>query len=155
MKAVAVMTLGLVAGCSSPAIEPAPVCNMEAMAKQRQLVAVPPNQSGEVSPLHESPLNAVNITDFAVTDKVYVRAVSAKRTPTGTVEVNSQIINCTDYPLHVEARTHFFDAKQAPSEPVSAWQRVYLDPRTTNAYHEQSTGTDSTQFYLVEVREGR
>ena len=42
-----------------------------------------------------------------VINKLYVRSVGAQRTATGTVKVYSQIINCTDYPLNVEARTQF------------------------------------------------
>ena len=85
--------------------EPAPICNMEAIHKQRQLVAVPGMASPTPSPLIEAPLNSVNITDFAVLQKVWIRDVAVRRTPTGTVEVVSRVVNCTDFPLQIEART--------------------------------------------------
>ena len=140
----------LLAGCAQ---EPAPICNMNAIAAQRQLAAAPSQVPGGASPLLEMPLNSVNITDFAIINKVYVRAVNARRTQTGTVEVYSQIINCTDFPLNAEARTQFYDAGQAPSEPVSAWRRFALPPRSSNTYRETSIGTERAAFYMVELRE--
>lgn len=141
----------LLAGCATP--EPAPICNMSAIAAQRQLAAVPSNVPGEASPLLEMPLNSVSITDFTIIEKIFTRTVNARRTATGTVEVYAQIINCTDFPLNIEARTQFYDAGQAPSEPVSAWRRMPLPPRTSNTYREMSIGTKQAQFYMVEVRE--
>jgi hypothetical protein len=133
--------------------EPAPICNMGAIAQQRQLAAAPSRVPGGESPLLEMPLNSVNITDFSIINKVYVRTVNARRTPTGTVEVYAQVINCTDFPLNAEARIQFYDPGQAPSEPVSAWKRFALPARTSNTYSEKSIGTQSAAFYMVELRE--
>jgi len=72
---------------------------------------------------------------------------------TGTVEVYSQIVNCTDFALNAEARTQFYDVGQAPSEPVSAWKRFSLPPRTSNTYRETSIGTQNASYYMVELRE--
>lgn len=143
-----------IAGCTQVQ-EPGSVCNMSGIAAQRQMVALPAAAPGEASPLLEMPLNSVSITDFTVINKLYVRQVTAQRTPTGTVRVNSQIINCTDYPLMVEARTQFYDQGQGPSEPVSAWKRLNLAPRTTNTYSESSIGSKNVQFYMVELKETR
>lgn len=140
----------LLSGCAQ---EPAPICNMSAIASQRQLAAAPSRVPGGESPLLEMPLNSVNITDFAIINKVYVRTVNARRTPTGTVQVYSQVINCTDFPLNAEARVQFYDAGQAPSEPVSAWKRFALPPRTSNTFSESSIGTQNVAFYMVELRE--
>jgi hypothetical protein len=140
----------LLAGCTQ---EPAPICNMAGIAGQRQLVAVPSALPDQPSPLLEMPLNSVNVSDFAIINKVYVRTVNARRTPTGTVEVFSQIINCTDYPLNAEGRTQFYDTAQAPSEPVSAWKRFNLPPRTSNTYRESSIGAKAVQYYMIELRE--
>jgi hypothetical protein len=149
-----VMVAGLLGATLSACVqEPAPICNMSAISAQRQLVAVPSLLPQGQSPLIEMPLNSVNITDFAIINKVYVRAVNARRTPTGTVEVYSQIINCTDFPLNAEARVQFYDSAQAPSEPVSAWKRFPLAPRTSNTYRENSVGTGSAQYYMIELRE--
>jgi hypothetical protein len=142
------------AGCAQVQ-EPGSVCNMSGIAAQRQLVALPAAAPGEASPLMEMPLNSVSITDFTVINKLYVRQVTAQRTQTGTVRVISQIINCTDYPLNVEARTQFYDPGQAPAEPVSAWKRLNLAPRTSNTYSESSMGTKNVQFYMVELKETR
>lgn len=136
-------------------MEPAPVCDMGAIERQRQLVAGPAAIAGEASPVVEMPLNSVSITDFSIINKIHVRSVNVRRSPTGTVELWSQIMNCTDYPLRAEVRTQFYDKSQAPSEPVSAWKSLYLDPRSNNTYRESSIGTDAARYYMVELREGR
>ncbi len=145
----------MVGGCAPSIQEPAPICNMDAISQQRQLVAVPAAVPGQPSPLIEMPLNSVNITDFAVINKIWTRSINVRRTATGTVEVMTQFVNCTDFPLQLEARTQFYDSSRAPSEPVSAWKRVYLTPRTYNTYAETSLKTKDSQYYLVEVKEGR
>ncbi|HLO75107.1 MAG TPA: hypothetical protein VK196_01465 [Magnetospirillum sp.] len=142
------------AGCSQVQ-EPAPICSMAGIAAQRQLVALPAAAPGEPSPMLEMPLNSISITDYTVINKLFVRQVSAQRTPTGTVKVVGQIVNCTDFPLNVEARTQFYDQGQTPSEPVSAWKRLNLAPRTFNTYSESSTGTHTVQYYMVELKETR
>lgn len=142
------------AGCTQVQ-EPAPVCNMAGISAQRQLVALPAAAPGEPSPLMEMPLNSVSITDYTIINKLYVRQVTAQRTPTGTVRVIGQIINCTDYPLNIEGRTQFYDQTQVPSEPVSAWKRLNLAPRSTNTYSESSLGDKNVQYYMVEVKETR
>lgn len=142
------------AGCQAVQ-EPAPMCNMAAINAQRGLVSVPSRVPGVSSPLTEMPLNSVSITDKAVIDKIYVRTASARRTPTGTVEVVAQIINCTDHPLNIEGRTQFFDRDQVAAEPVSGWKRLHMAPRTSNAYRESSIGTEKAQYYMVEMRETR
>lgn len=152
--ALGLSALAALAGCAQVQ-EPAPVCNMAGINAQRQLVALPAAAPGEASPLVEMPLNSVSITDFNVINKLYVRSVGAQRNPTGTVKIYSQIINCTDYPLNIEARTQFYDQGQAPSEPVSGWKRLNLAPRTSNTYGENSIGTKNVQFYMVELRETR
>lgn len=158
MKKIALALAGLsgiaaLAGCAQVQ-EPAPICNMAGINAARQLVALP-SAPGEPSPLLEMPLNSVSITDFNVINKLFVRQVSAQRTPTGTVKMVSQIINCTDYPLNVEARTQFYDQAQVPSEPVSGWRRLNFAPRTSNTYAENSIGTKNVQYYMVELRETR
>jgi len=141
-----------IAGCATQQ-EPASICNMDAIAKQRQLAAAPSAVPGAPSPVLEMPLNSVSITDYAIINKLYVRAANAQRTATGTVEVYAQVINCTDFPLNAEARTQFYDANQAPSEPVSAWRRFALSPRTSNTYRESSIGRETAAYYMVELRE--
>ncbi|MBF0325613.1 hypothetical protein [Magnetospirillum moscoviense] len=154
MAAAGLAGISALAGCAQVQ-EPAPICSMAGISAQRQLVALPAATPFDPSPLLEMPLNSVSITDFNVINKLFVRTVSAQRTPTGTVKVISQIINCTDYPLNIEGRTQFYDQAQAPSEPVSAWKRLNLAARTSNTYSESSIGTKNVQYYMVEVRETR
>lgn len=149
-----ILALFAVLGCSQMQ-EPAPVCNMDGIARQRQLVALPAAAPGDPSPLIEMPLNSVNTTDFNVMNKLFIRQVRAQRTATGTVAVAATVVNCTDYPLNIEARTQFLDNAQAASEPVSAWKRVHLQPRTYNTYGENSIGTSQVQHYMVELKETR
>lgn len=149
-----VASAAALAGCAQVQ-EPAPICNMAGIAAQRQLVALPAAAPGEPSPLLEMPLNSVSITDHAIIQKVFTRQVTARRTPTGTVEVVAQIINCTDHPLNVEARTQFYDQSQTASEPVSAWKRFAMPARSSNSYRESSIGAKNANFYMVEMRETR
>lgn len=103
----------------------------------------------------EVPLNSVQYIDKAITRKVLVQRLYARRSETDTVEVIARLVNCTDYPLQVEGRTAFMDAEQIPTEPTSAWQRVFLPPRAMGVYREISTATQSVANFLVELREGR
>lgn len=145
---------GLGAACTQQvAIEPRPVCDFTPMlttAPPAEQVLVPPIP-GTMSPM---PLNTVNVTSIGISNKILVQAVSARRTETGTIEVWSRMVNCTDYPLQVEGRTQFMDGNKAPVEEPSAWQRVYLSPRATAVYTEKSTHMNEAQTYLIEIREG-
>ena len=148
--ATATGSLLFLGGCAQ---QPAPMCNMAGISAQRQLVQVPSLVPGAPSPITEMPLNSASVTDYSIIDKIFVRQITAQRTATGTVEVVSQVINCTDYPLNVEARTQFYNAAQVASEPVSGWKRFNLPARTSNTYRESSIGTKSVDFYMVELRE--
>jgi hypothetical protein len=110
----------------------------------------------EGASLIETPLNSVNITDVAITNKVVIQKSAARRNETGTVEVWARIVNCTDVPLQVEARTHFLDQSRAPAEDVSGWSRVFLAPRSYGVYSESSlSNVFKARYYYVEMREGR
>lgn len=157
MKAARTLLLsgfGLMTACAQQvAIEPRPGCDFTPMltaAPVAEAVLVPPIP-GTMSAM---PLNTVNITDVGITNKVLVQAVGARRTQAGTLEVWSRLVNCTDYALQVEGRTQFLDQAQAPVESPSAWQRVYLPPRTVGTYNEKSTKSDEARTYLIEIREG-
>jgi len=132
-----------------------PGCDFTPILKEQQKgitgPALLPAVAGAMSPM---PLNSVNITDYKLTNKIMVQAASARRTPTGTVEVWSRLTNCTDFPLQVEARTQFFDTQQAPSENPTAWKRLYLSPKTFNTYTSSSVNTTGVDYYLIELREG-
>ncbi len=142
------------AGCAQVQ-EPAPICNMAGINASRTLVALPAAAPDAPSPLMEMPLNSVSVVDHAIIQKVFPRQVTARRTPTGTVEVVTQIVNCTDHPLNVEARTQFYDGAHTASEPVSAWKRFAMPARSSNTYRESSIGAKNVNFYMVELRETR
>ena len=142
-------------GCAP--YEPYPVCDFSALhaPSTEQVLAGPalvPPTEGAMVPM---PLDTVNVTDPNILHKIMVQSASARRTETRTLQVSTQLVNCTDHPLQVEGRTHFFDAGQQASERPSAWQRLHLGPRTIATYGERSTGTDRAVSYLIELREGR
>lgn len=96
-------------------------------------------------------LNAVQFTDKALTKQVIVEGLFARRTETDTVEVTARLVNCTDAPLHVQARSSFMDEAQAPTEPTSMWSRVIIPPRGTGVYRERSMSRDEVKYYLIEL----
>lgn len=101
------------------------------------------------------PLDAVHFTDRGLVDTVAVQAIFAARNPTQTVQVTARVVNCTDGMLIVKARTSFMKANQAPSEPTSAWKTVYLQPRSTGVYSENSLGSSEVTNYLIEISPDR
>lgn len=137
--------------------EPYPVCDFRELSNpsDEQVLAGPallPQTPGAMRPM---PLNTVNVTDRNIVRKVMVQSANARRTETNSVQVATMLVNCTDHPLQVEGRTHFFDAGYAETEAPSAWRRIYLPPRTVATYSERSAGTNGISTYLVELREGR
>ena len=144
----------LIAGCQ--AVPPSIQCDFRTMQPQ----AVPTGPvlvspiPGSITPIMIG-LNGVNITDGTISNKVMVQATNAKRLETGNVEVFARIVNCTDYPLQVEARTHFLDARQVDAEPMTAWNRIYLSARSIGSYSDRSTAGTAVESYLIELREGR
>ncbi len=135
-------------------VPPMPQCDFRAMqdpvpTQGPVLVSQVP---GSVTPM---PLNAVNITDLTITNKVMVQMTNARRLPSGDVEVFARLVNCTDYPLQVEGRTLFLDARQVDAEPVTAWSRVHLPVRAFASYSTRSTSGMDVSSYLIELREGR
>jgi hypothetical protein len=118
-------------------------------ARQAPQLALVPAQPGTMTPIA---LNSVSFSDPYAAEMVLVQYTGAQRTPTGTVEVTTRMVNCTDYPLVVEGRTNFFDEGQRPVEPVSAWQKIHLPPRSVGHYSEMSTDAKRVQTYLTELR---
>lgn len=142
-------------GCANETVAARPACNFVAFKKAQAgplhgpvMVAMTP---GTITPM---PLNAVNIIDVAITNKIMVQSTNARRLAGGEVKAFARIVNCTDYALQVEGRTHFLDAQQEPVEPVTAWQRVFLPPHSIDNYSAVSTDTHGVSSYLIELREG-
>ena len=152
---VPVLVAGLASACQHSAkVLPAPQCDFRAINAQGPVegpVLVPQVPgSAEVMPL-----NAVNITDAAITNKIVVQSTNARRETNGDVTVFARLINCTDYPLQLEARTHFLDGAQLDAEPVTAWTRLHSAAHGLVSYSTRSTAGGMVASYLVEVREGR
>jgi hypothetical protein len=145
----------VLAACSST-VTPGPACDFRAYkqqlaeAEQTGPVMVP-QTPGTIADI---PLNAVNVTDKAISNKVLVQSTNAKRLPGGQVEARTRIVNCTDFALQVEGRTHFLDDGQAEVEPPTAWTRVQLAPHTIATYQATSTRTQAVDTYYIELREG-
>lgn len=97
-------------------------------------------------------LNAVQMTDKALTRRVVVEGLWAQRTEVDTLMVTARFVNCTNKPLVIQARSNFMDADQVPTEPVSSWKTIFLAPRATGVYQERSIGMGGVAAYLVELR---
>ena len=96
-------------------------------------------------------LNAVLFTNKKLDRQVIVEGLFAQRTPVGGLRVMARLVNCTDKQLVVQARSNFMDANQLPTEAASAWKTLYLSPRATSVYEENSVGPQ-VGAYLIELR---
>lgn len=99
------------------------------------------------------PLDSVLYATKAMMKRVAVQGLFADRTEADTVRVTARLVNCTREAMQVVARTHFMDKTQRPTEKVSAWQSVFVQPGSLAVYSETSLATDSIATYLVELRE--
>lgn len=97
-------------------------------------------------------LNAVQMTDRALTRRVVVEGLWAQRTEADTLMVTARFVNCTKKPIVIQARSNFMDAAQVPTEPVSAWKTIFIPARATGVYQERSIGMGNVAAYLVELR---
>jgi hypothetical protein len=96
------------------------------------------------------PLNSVQFSNWTTVKNFSVQRLYASRTASNTVQVTVRFVSCADNPLAIKVRTSFLDANQAPTEPMSAWQTVFLQPRLTTVYEEKSTSR-SVANYLIEI----
>lgn len=86
--------------------------------------------------------------------KVSVQKQGIKASPTGTAEAWVMLKNHTEQNINIQGRVQYFDQSQAPSEAVSAWQRVFIPANGSGVYKELAINQDST-YYQIEFREGR
>lgn len=100
-------------------------------------------------------LNAVQMTDKKLANRVVVEAMFARRTETNSVEVITRFVNCTKKVVELDARSSFMDADQVPTEDSTFWKKVILQPKATGVYRGLSIGRDEVKYYLVEVRTSR
>lgn len=99
------------------------------------------------------PLDSVQFSGWRTERSVSVQALYATRTPTNTAVVIARFVSCADAPISIRVRTSFLDADQAPAEPASAWQTVYLEPHLTATYTEKSVSAKASD-YLIEIMPG-
>jgi len=84
-----------------------------------------------------------------------VDGANADLTDAGTVRAWAQIRNRTDQPIQIEVRTTFFNKQKGPLAPPSRWQRMFLQPNSTEMYTQNSRMTVSeVGYYYIEVRKG-
>ena len=154
VRLLAVAAAVSISGCQAARIEPKPQCDFRAVRDLKPPAGpvLIPLVPGSVTVM---PLNAVNITDAAITNKVMIQSTNARRSASGDIEVFTRMVNCTDFPLQVEGRTRFLDEGQVDAEPVTAWSRVQLPARGLGNYSTRSTARTRVQSYLIELREGR
>lgn len=111
---------------------------------------IAPLSRGAFTPI---PLESVQLIDKSLSRRIVAQGVEARRTETDTVEVVARVVNCGKDPLQLQLRTSFLSAGNAPTEPTSSWQRIYLAPKSTGVYTEKSISRD-VAHYLIEVRKG-
>lgn len=97
-------------------------------------------------------LNAVLFTDKKLGRKMIVEGLFAQRTAMNGLRVMARLVNCSKEPLVVQLRSNFMDANQLPTEAASAWKTVYLSPKATAVYEENSIGRAQVGAYLIELR---
>lgn len=150
---IAAIAAALLAGCATDVPDAVVECSVPKARPAPKGPALVGHEYGmKMSPI---PLDAVQFTEQRIANAVAVQALYAARSPAQTVQVTARFVNCTDEPLAVRARTSFLKSTQAPSEPMSAWQTVYLSPKATGIYTESSIGRSEVTNYLVELASER
>lgn len=92
------------------------------------------------------PLDSVQFSGWKTAKLVAVQSLHASRTETDTVQVSARFISCSDKAFSIRVRSSFMDDRQAPTEPVSAWQIVHMHPRAMTVYTEKSV---SREFHII------
>lgn len=121
--------------------------SQQQMKKQRQssgTTAIPESVSDG---LH------VNMLDQSISNKVQVHQIYEGSTQTGTTKVSALVVNCTDYPLWVQGRTHFHNPASFVGE-TSTWKSMHLAGRSQEIYSESSLSDEGARARLIELREG-
>jgi hypothetical protein len=139
-------------GCATPVQRPPNLaCDFTPyLTAERSGAVVGPLQN-TLTPV---PLNTVRIIDPRIANKILPQSVDARRTPTGTVEVRARLVNCTDFPQQIQARTLFLDSAKFDVEPPSVWRRVIIPPRSFGQYAEKSMSAERVANFTIEMREG-
>jgi len=96
------------------------------------------------------PLDSVQFSNWSAERAVSLQRLTAARTATNTVEVTARFVSCANQSISFRVRTSFLDSNQAPTEPASAWQTVFVQPHLTATYSERSLSTQ-VSHYLLEI----
>ncbi len=87
-------------------------------------------------------------------DKRYRLSVTKhgqRASATGTTEVYVVLRNHTDFDYPVEARTHFVDSDEVPTDADAVWKRMTVPANSVATYRELSISAAPLK-YRVEVR---
>jgi hypothetical protein len=98
------------------------------------------------------PLDQIQILDPQLVPYVMIQSAGSTRTATQTLHVMARMVNCTNEPMQLEARTHFISASGGSAEPISAWKRIYVPQRALGVYEEYSVSTVLADKFLIEMR---
>lgn len=148
-------TSSVLTACASPIVGTSVSCDYRPVAKELRANTDGDSLVGDVEgSLKPIPLNSVSYTDAAISNKILLQDLFAGANKAGGVSITARFINCTDFPQHVEGRTHFLDTTGRSVEPISSWKRFYLGPKALSEYNESSLGSGDVSQYLVEIREG-
>ena len=117
MKKIFLLTIAVLLGACAPSTRPPPPVTFPVCDFSQAPYGSAPRGYGVLVPaiantLHPIALSTVSITDTALLRRVVVQDVKAMRTSSGQLKVYARVVNCTDYPLILEARTQYLDASQ-------------------------------------------
>lgn len=96
------------------------------------------------------PINSVQFGSDVAARSMAVQAIFAQRTDTDMVQVNARLVSCLNTQSIARVRTSFLRANMAPSEAVTPWKVVILEPKATAVYTEMSTNS-AAAAYLIEI----
>jgi hypothetical protein len=131
-------------------------CNFSALDNKVTVASETQTASTNPTPSALQVSQLVRIIDRDISRKISVRKGGASLTSTSNLNIWTRLLNCTDFPLQLEARVQFLNQSHDPIDDVSAWSRIYLPARSVNNYSEKSVKqAHSIGGYIVEVREGK
>jgi hypothetical protein len=137
-----------VMGCAVPGHPPLVVqCSAPAKGNRAGPALVGQEYGTQATPI---PLNSVQFSNWDTVKELSVQRLYASRTSSNTVQVTARFVSCADTAFAIKVRTSFLDANQAPTEAVSGWQTVFVQPRMTALYEEKSTSRNAAN-YLIEI----
>jgi len=134
-------------------VESSTDCDFRPTLARQQQTTLRRQKEGDTSiPQSISEKFHVNVLDRSISNKVQVHELQKRSNPLGTTRVSAVIVNCTDFPLWVQGRTHFTSQSNTESE-TSAWKSIHLAGRSQEIYEENSISDQRIDVRVVEIRE--